>query len=174
MSSNHPGAQTAECAIRFERDLYDRLVSTVQTRFPIKTFGYLLAEPGSSHPVDFIVFERNVRNDDEWRPRFESYGRYFVEHHDAGFVASAQESLRMQREIWQRGLAEVGVFHSHQRHPANFSRIDYELHLTRFDRLWHLIVSMRNPRYPRLRAFSVAEEGVRELPVDVSRPEVAW
>jgi hypothetical protein len=35
----------------------------------------------------------------------------------------------------------------------------------RFPDLWHLIISMRNPRIPQIRAFSVAGEGVRELTI---------
>jgi proteasome lid subunit RPN8/RPN11 len=160
-----PSDAPGRSAIRFDRGLHDRLVAAVLERFPTKTFGYLLATAPGGPPVDLALFETNVRNDRVWRPRFQSYGRYFVEHDDAGFVASSEESWRVQQEIWRRGLVEVGVFHSHQRHPANFSRIDYELHRRHMESLWHLIVSMRNPRYPRLRAFSVGARGVRELDV---------
>ena len=144
----------------------DRLLATVRARFPRKTFGYLLSPGAPAEATDFITLEVNVRNADRWRAEFHSYGRYFVEHDDAGFVATPEESWRAQKEIAGLGLREVGVFHSHRRHPANFSRIDYELHLQRFDRLWHLIVSMRNPEMPQLRAFAVSARGVRELPVD--------
>jgi len=67
-------------------------------------------------------------------------------------------------------MFEVGVFHSHQRHPANFSRIDYDMHRRRFEKLWHVIISMRNPRLPQVRAFEVLPSGVRELDVR-SAPE---
>jgi proteasome lid subunit RPN8/RPN11 len=149
------------------QELAERLVTTVQARFPEKSFGYLLSDSDARHPVDFVLFQDNIRNDDEWQGRFHSYGRYFVEHDDAGFVATPEESWRIQKEIWERGMVEVGVFHSHQRHPANFSEIDFDLHLSRFDTLWHLILSLRNPDIPQLRAFSVSRAGVRELPVVV-------
>jgi proteasome lid subunit RPN8/RPN11 len=133
--------------------------------FPKKSFGYLVSEVGDSHPTDFILFHDNHRNEEDWKPRFESYGEYFTIHSDAGFVASPEESLRIQRLLWERGQCEVGVFHSHQRHPANFSQIDYDLHIERFARLWHLIISMRNPQLPQIRAFDVSTEGVYEIPV---------
>jgi formylglycine-generating enzyme required for sulfatase activity/proteasome lid subunit RPN8/RPN11 len=148
--------------------LYDRLVAEATRRNPRKTFGYLLSDAGPSEPSDFVLFEENIRNSQEWQPEFHSYGHYFVDHADAGFVATPAESWRVQKEIWARGLHEVGVLHSHQRHPANFSRIDWEMHRQRFCDLWHLIISLRNPQLPQVRAFAVADDGVRELPLRVA------
>jgi len=143
--------------------LRERLLQTIQQRLPVKSFGFLIAPDQSAAPSDFVLFEDNIRNSDLWKPRFEAYGRYFVRHDDAGFVATPEESWRLQKVIWQRGMVEVGVFHSHLRHPANFSQIDYDLHMQRFDNLWHLIISVRNSELPQLRAFQVSQHGVREL-----------
>jgi proteasome lid subunit RPN8/RPN11 len=150
--------------------LLDRLVTTIADRFPEKCFGYLLSTGDPWLASDFILFEGNVRNGVEWKERFESYGQYFVDHDDAGFVATPEESWRVQCDIWRRGMSEVAVFHSHQRHPANFSQIDYEMHLSRFERLWHLIVSIRNEALPQVRAFGVSRAGVAELPVRLDAP----
>ena len=155
-------------AIVLTSELRDRLLAVVRDRFPTKSFGYFVSDGPAERPTDFIVFEGNVRNDRTWKPEFETYGRYFVDHSDAGFVATPEEAWAVQQEIFRRGVVEVGIFHSHQRHPANFSRIDYEMHLKRFEPLWHLIVSVRTPAYPRLRAFSVATTGVRELDIKIS------
>jgi formylglycine-generating enzyme required for sulfatase activity/proteasome lid subunit RPN8/RPN11 len=143
--------------------LRERLLQTIRRRLPTKSFGFLISADESGTPSDFVLFEDNIRNSDFWKPRFEAYGRYFVRHDDAGFVATPEESWRLQKAIWKRGMVEVGVFHSHLRHPANFSQIDYDLHMQRFDNLWHLIISARNPELPQLRAFGVSEDGVREL-----------
>lgn len=146
--------------------LRERFVATVRERLPRKSFGYFLSTvDGAGMPSDFVLFEDNIRNTDSWKGKFQSYGRYFIEHDDAGFVATPEETWRLQKEIWARGLMEVGVFHSHLRHPANFSGIDYEMHMQRFHNLWHLTVSMRNPDLPQLRAFAVSRDGVRELQV---------
>lgn len=145
--------------------LRERLITTIRQRFPQKSFGYLVSDVDVRTPTDFILFEANIRNSDAWRNKFESYGQYFVEHEDAGFVATPEESWQVQNEIWKRGMVEVGVFHSHLRHPANFSRIDFDLHTERFDNLWHMIISMRNPNLPQLRVFFVSHVGVRELQV---------
>lgn len=144
-------------------DLRERLLQTVQQRLPRKSFGFLISYDESAPASDFVLFEDNIRNSDFWKPRFEAYGPYFVWHDDAGFVATPEESWRRQKAIWKRGMVEVGVFHSHLRHPANFSQIDYDLHMQRFDKLWHLIISVRNSELPQLRAFDVSQHGVREL-----------
>ncbi|HEY2577410.1 MAG TPA: SUMF1/EgtB/PvdO family nonheme iron enzyme [Streptosporangiaceae bacterium] len=152
----------------FAGAVYERLISEITKRHPVKTYGYLLSTGNPSEVTDFILFDENIRNADSWQPEFHSYGYYFVEHHDAGFVATPQESWRVQKEIWARGLREVGVLHSHQRHPANFSEIDWDMHRKRFCDLWHLIVSMRNPDLPQARAFAVSDGGVRLLSLQVT------
>lgn len=139
-----------------------RLTSTVLDRLPCKSFGYLLAADDSDIASDFVLFEANVRNSPAWKPKFESYGRYFIEHDDAGFVATPEESWHVQQEVWNRRASQVGVFHSHLRHPANFSGIDYDMHIERFEDLWHMIVSVRNPRFPQARIYAVSREAVEE------------
>src|SRR5215467_13305689 len=153
--------------------LFDRLIATVRDRLPRKSFGYLVSDTGPLTPVDFVLFEANIRNHTAWRGQFESYGRYFVEHSDAGFVATPEESWRVQKQLWERGLTEVGTFHSHLRHPANLSRIDYDMHVQRFQDLWQLIVSMRNPKLPQVRAFGISAEGVREMHIRIDDGENA-
>lgn len=145
--------------------LRERLIATIRGRYPQKSFGYLISDVDARTPTDFLLFQANIRNSASWKPTFESYGQYFVEHEDAGFVATPEESWQVQNEIWQRGMVEVGVFHSHLRHPANFSGIDFDLHTERFDHLWHMIISLRNPDLPQVRAFAVSHAGVRELQI---------
>ena len=151
-------------------ELHDRLLKTILSRYPQKSFGYLTSALTANRPIDFVVFEENIRNNDKWRCIFESRGRYFIEHPDAGFVATPEESWRVQKYLFERHLSEVAVFHTHLRHPGNFSGIDYDLHVSRFGSLWHLIISLRNVHMPQLRAFAVSETGVRELEIRVLRP----
>jgi proteasome lid subunit RPN8/RPN11 len=150
-------------ALVFPRTLHDRLVAAVVERHPVKSFGYLVSSGPLYQPADFVLFEGNDRNDSLWQPEFWGRGRYFVDHDDAGFVATPEESWRVQKSLMARGLFEVGVFHTHQRHPANFSSIDYEMHVSRFDNLWHLVISLRNVILPQVRAFEVSPRSVREM-----------
>lgn len=154
-------------------DVQQRLVAVIRARLPRKSFGYLIAAEGSPMPTDFVLFEDNIRNSDDWKPEFLSYGRYFADHDNAGFVATPEESWRLQKELWARGMTQVGVFHSHLRHPANFSQIDYDMHMGRFEHLWHLIVSMRNPEFALLRIFDVSRAGVRERTMIADAPPAA-
>jgi proteasome lid subunit RPN8/RPN11 len=147
--------------------LYNQLTQEVLGRYPRKSFGYLVSEFGPSRPTGFVLFDDNIRNDDDWRDEFESRGRYFVDHPDAGFVATAEESWRIHKLLLDRGLSEIAVFHTHRRHPGNFSDIDYDLHISRFATLWHLIISLRNPRMPQLRVFNVTNAGVSEVEMRV-------
>jgi proteasome lid subunit RPN8/RPN11 len=150
-------------ALVFGRALYDRLIAVAVDRHPVKSFGYLVSGGPAHRPADFVLFQENERNDARWQPEFWSRGRYFVDNDDAGFVANPEESWRVQKWLMAKGLFEVGVFHTHRRHPANFSSIDYDMHVSRFDNLWHLIISLRNVAIPQVRAFAVSPRGVREL-----------
>src|SRR5579885_3040249 len=84
--------------------LRERLLTTIKQRHPRKSFGYFISDKDTSTPTDFILFEDNIRNSDIWKTKFESYGQYFVEHDDAGFVATPEESWRVQNEIWRRDM----------------------------------------------------------------------
>jgi hypothetical protein len=154
-------------AVLISSELRTRLLAAVLGRAREKSFGYLISDRGDYEPTDFIMFEDNIRNDQCWLPRFEAYGEYFVRHSDAGFVATPQESWRVQRRMLASGSFEVALFHTHHRHPGSFSRIDYDMHVSRFDSLWHLIISLRNPELPQLRAYRVSRKEVRELDVRI-------
>jgi sulfatase modifying factor 1 len=138
--------------------LVDDILAYVVVRYPGKSFGYLAAPVGDDQPSAFIGFEEGRR------PDFESRG-----HPDAGFVATEDESRRVQRRLVRSNLHEVAMFHTHRRHPGNFSEIDYDLHVSRSAKMWHLVISLRNPEQPQLRAFATTDEGVAELRVSVAR-----
>lgn len=55
------------------------------------------------------------------------------------------------------------MFHSHQRHPAIFSKVDVDLHPS--NNIWHLIISLRNIEYPEIKVFSLKNSKVKELRV---------
>lgn len=154
-------------AVLMPAGLQRRLLTTVLDRAPTKSFGYLLSDRTSRAPADYVLFQENIRNDRAWVGRFQAYGRYFVDHDSAGFVATPEESWRVQRRLLATGMVEVALFHTHHRHPGGFSEIDYDMHVSRFENLWHLIISLRNPSLPQLRAYAVSRQGVRELDVRI-------
>ena len=157
--ASNGGSVTLPSAVR------ERLLATIMNRLPTKSFGYLLSKGDPRIVDDFVLFDTNIRNSPDWRGQFESYGQYFLDHEDAGFVSTPEESWRLQKQIWASGMVEVGLFHSHLRHPANFSQIDFDLHTQRYDHLWHMIISVRNPVLPQLRVFDVTTTEVCELAI---------
>jgi proteasome lid subunit RPN8/RPN11 len=151
--------------IVFNSALMDRFLGDVRQRFPRKTFGYFLARSRFGQPEDYIVMAENVR--DDWLQDFHAYGQYYVDHHDAGFLATPEETWRVEREIRRREMFKVGVFHSHQRHPGILTSVDVDFHPE--PDLWHALVVLRNLDYPQFRAFDILPGGrVAERPVTVS------
>jgi proteasome lid subunit RPN8/RPN11 len=128
----------------------------------LKSYGLFVADPRSpQYPFtacDVVFFDptKNRRNDPRLRSAFEAQGSYFKSYDDAGFVADSHELLLVHQQLEKGGLEAVAMFHSHRRQPANFSQIDYRLHNPAYP--WHLIVAMREPHRPVLRAFEVRKD----------------
>jgi proteasome lid subunit RPN8/RPN11 len=124
----------------------------------LKSYGLLVADPAEPtfpyRATDVVFFDplRNRRNEPGMRAAFHAQGEYFRAYEDAGFVADPAEVLAVDRELQERGLEPVAMFHTHRRQPANFSHIDYRLHNPAYP--WHLIISMTDAQ-PVLRAFEV-------------------
>lgn len=91
---------------------------------------------------------------DNMMDKFYDYGNYYLDHKDAGFLTSPEETLRVEKYIRTNHLFKVGVFHSHQRHPAILAKVDVDLHPS--PEVWHLLISLRTLEYPQIRIFSVS------------------
>ena len=165
-----PAPRTSpEQEVRLSADLLDRLLGTTTAVHAagLKSFGLLLADPQApgfpyvATDVAFFDPRKNRRNDPAMRPAFEAQGTYFRSYEDAGFVADATELLEVHRRLDASGLEAVALFHVHRRQPANFSVIDFRLHNPAY--AWHLIISLRDPGAPVLRAFAVRKDPSAEL-----------
>lgn len=135
----------------------------VRKTFPQKAFGIFLSEKKGGNPVEYIIFSEDIRN--EWKDLFENYGNYYKRNEDAGFLATPEETYRIEKYIRSKGLHKVGVFHSHQRHPAIFSKVDVDLHPEKG--LWHIIISLRNLEMPQVKAFEICGEKVEEIAIEI-------
>jgi proteasome lid subunit RPN8/RPN11 len=150
--------------VRLPDPVRHRLLSTASAVHAagLKSFGLLMAAPEHRDfpftASDVVFFDplRNRRNDPAIRAAFEAQGKYFRSYDDAGFVADAVEVLDVFRRVEEAGLEVVAMFHAHRRQPANFSVIDFRLHNPAIP--WHLIISLRDPRHPVLRAFAVRKD----------------
>jgi proteasome lid subunit RPN8/RPN11 len=165
-----PSPRTApEQEVRLSEDLFDRFLGTTTAVHAagLKSFGLLLADP-LDHRFPFVATDvaffdprKNRRNDPAMRPAFEAQGTYFRAYEDAGFVADSAELLAVHRRLEESGLEAVAMFHVHRRQPANFSVIDFRLHNPAYP--WHLIISLRDPGKPVLRAFAVRKDLTADL-----------
>ena len=159
LDRSHALTRTDE--IELSADVLERFMDRVYQVHDagLKSFGLFVADPASPgfpYVADDVVFfdpSLNRRNDPTNRSAFEAQGTYFRSYEDAGFVADPAEVLQVHRRLDAEGLEPVGLFHSHRRQPANFSHIDFRLHNPAY--AWHLIVSLRDPRWPVLSAFEV-------------------
>ncbi len=166
MTLTAPTATTSAAVkvVRLPDLVRHRLLSTVSAVHAagLKSFGLLVAPPEERDfpftASDVVFFDplRNRRNDPAIRAAFEAQGTYFRTYDDAGFVADAGEVLDVFRRVEDAGLEVVAMFHAHRRQPANFSVIDFRLHNPAIP--WHLIISLRDPGHPVLRAFGVQKD----------------
>jgi proteasome lid subunit RPN8/RPN11 len=139
--------------------LLNKSIKEVKDKYPLKAFGYFIAPVESSNPSDFIIIKDDVRN--EMRDEFEDYGNYYKRNSDAGFLSTDDEIVRIHRRLVKENKTIIGVFHSHQRHPAIFSTVDIDFHPS--ENLWHLIISLRNLEYPQLKIFGIKNKEVYEI-----------
>lgn len=144
-----------------KKSLLDDFTRKVKEKYPLKAFGYFISSEADGEADDFIIFNNDIRN--EWKDLFENYGNYYARNEDAGFLATDEETFRINKELVKRKKSIVGVFHSHRRHPAIFSTVDVDLHPS--DQLWHLIISLRNVDMPQIKAFKIDNSDVAELKV---------
>jgi proteasome lid subunit RPN8/RPN11 len=154
----------APSAVQMPAELYSRLLHRAQmlNAMGLKAYGLLVGDPRDPafpyRAVDVVVLDphQNRRNEPSNRAAFQAQGSYFRAYEDAGFVADPMDLLRAWRRIEGAGLEPVAAFHVHRRQPANFSSIDYRLHNAAF--AWHMIISLRDPATPDVRAFLVRKD----------------
>jgi len=76
------------------------------------------------------------------------------------FRIDPAEQFRILREMEAQGSRMVGIFHSHIEGPAFPSREDIEL--AYYPDVLYLILSLRDPNHPELRAFWIREGEIKE------------
>lgn len=153
--------------LNLDMKLISNFISDVKKKFPLKSFGYFLSSSVAGEVDDYIVFQNDIRN--EMKEDFEAYGNYYIRNNDAGFLATPEETFKIHKQLKDKKKYIVGVFHSHQRHPAIFSKVDINLHPS--EDLWHLIISLRNFDIPEIKAFIVQSTIPKELKINYINKE---
>lgn len=143
--------------VNFSQDLLRQFARDILAAYPRKTFGYFF---GPENEVDhrvvtrYRIFEDDARSTAKVDEYFTSNGAYYRNNANAGFLATPEETMRLER--WRRAerLAKVGAFHTHLRHPAFLAGIDRRLHPTA--NLFLLLISLRNPAHPEIAVWAPA------------------
>lgn len=122
-----------------------------------KCFGYLISNNSDNIISNYYIFSDDRRQDNRYRGNFENIGNYYIDHSNAGFIASPEEMFWFEQEfIRKRKYKLIAVFHVHLRHPNVFTYADWNLHPS--SSLGHLIISLRNKMYPKLQSYVVNKE----------------
>lgn len=82
-----------------------------------------------------------------------------------GYFMDPKEQFRALKEMREKGLQMVGIFHSHPQSPAYPSATDVSLAC--YDEAVYVIVSFVERERPEVKAFSIIAENIEEVPLVV-------
>ncbi|MEE9499831.1 MAG: M67 family metallopeptidase [Candidatus Omnitrophota bacterium] len=83
----------------------------------------------------------------------------------ATFFMDPKEQLKVMKEIRNRGLEMVGIYHSHTQTDAYPSAHDVEL--AYYPQVSYVIVSIRDKNSPSVRSFKIVEGKITEEEVRI-------
>jgi [CysO sulfur-carrier protein]-S-L-cysteine hydrolase len=81
------------------------------------------------------------------------------------YLMDSEEQYRVIRDLEERGLELVGIYHSHPATQAYPSPTDTSLAF--YPNAAYLICSLQNPEQPVVRAFRIEDGEIREIPIDI-------
>jgi proteasome lid subunit RPN8/RPN11 len=76
------------------------------------------------------------------------------------YALNPDQQYRIFKDIEDRGLHLVGIYHSHPSSPATPSNIDVEQ--AYYPESSYVVISLANPSEPQVRAFRITDGGVAE------------
>lgn len=88
-----------------------------------------------------------------------------VESSAVAFRLDAEEQYRAFIEMEDAGEELVGIYHSHPRSRAYPSPTDVRMSYS--PEVYVVVVSLREPDYPTVRAFKIRDETITEYPIAV-------
>ncbi len=87
-----------------------------------------------------------------------------TEHSPTSYFMDPREQFRVMKEMRNKGLKMVGIYHSHPVAEAYPSSRDVSLAF--YDDVAYLIISLLN-KEPVIRAFEIKESKIRELRLEI-------
>ena len=130
-------------------NLVEALIKICIDALPHKAFG-LVGGEDVYHPTSLYPCSTNLRNAQEWKPIFESFGEFYRDP-DLGFVISPPEVKVVLEAMDSRRESFVGVFHSHRFLRAKPTPID--IALSTDPKFLSYIVSVADPSAPEIGIF---------------------
>ncbi len=82
------------------------------------------------------------------------------------YLMDAEEQFRAFRDLDERGLELVGIYHSHPATQAYPSQTDTSLAF--YPDSVYLICSLQVPEQPVVRAFRILDGEIQEIPIDIT------
>jgi [CysO sulfur-carrier protein]-S-L-cysteine hydrolase len=122
--------------------LFDRMLMHCRSVLPDEACG-MLAGPGSS-PTHL-------------------YETINIEPTPVSYLMDPMEQFRIMKDMRDRGLRMIAIYHSHPQSPAYPSSRD--IGLAFYDEVVYIIVSLTDREAPDIRAFRIVEGSVSELTV---------
>lgn len=83
------------------------------------------------------------------------------------FSMDGKEWMQAERQADDAGLAILGAYHSHVKHPAYPSQTDVRFAKLLAPPFIHLVVSLADPESPEVRAFHIDEGKIIEQALEV-------
>jgi proteasome lid subunit RPN8/RPN11 len=125
--------------IILKRDFYEQIIRQCLREFPWEACGIVAGKGGTAAKV---------------------YEMTNADKSPATFFMEPREQLQVMKEIRNRGLDMIGIYHSHVASDAYPSSRDVELAL--YPGVFTLIVSLRDRDNPGIRSFRIDGERITE------------
>jgi proteasome lid subunit RPN8/RPN11 len=134
-------------AVRFPRALLEEIVQHARDDIPNECCGIVASDDGTAVKV---------------------FRATNAEASPVRYSLDPREQYTITMEIEERGWELGAIYHSHTRSEAYPSQTD--VNLAFYPDALYLIVSLRNPDEPEVRAFRIADERIDEVEVSVGDP----
>jgi proteasome lid subunit RPN8/RPN11 len=130
--------------VRFSRALLNEIIDHARQDLPNECCGIVASDDGTA----VMVFRATN-----------------AEASPVRYSLDPREQYRITMEIEEQGWELGAIYHSHTRSEAYPSQTD--VNLAFYPEAIYLIVSLRKPDDPEVRAFRIADERIEEVPLSV-------
>ena len=141
-------------------EILNKVLEECRKKFPFALAGIFY---GKKIISDYYFFQKNVRSNREYSDFFEQYGEFYKDNR-FGFVLDSREQLKLMRDIEMQDKKILAVFHTHIIRKAIPTKIDLDLAYPD-PGIFHVIIAMRNPRKPDVRAFKFINQQFEKIKI---------